>query len=475
MVGKTTAIALLGLTGSALAQSTFKVDSPDSIAESAKTLASDLIALYHGDEPGRTVGLLDGPPTEGGGDYYWWQSGMYWATLLEYRRVTGDQQYDKLAIDALVAQSGIEFGPKNAAYMPVNQTATLGNDEQCMWGLAALHAAETDLPAHDKDDVPTWLGLAENVLKSQLMRWDNEIEDEKKAKEPTCGGGLRWQIPPSNAGYNYKNSWSNGCYFDLAARLGALTGNQTYTDAATTAFEWMQSVGLIDKETWRVYDGGHTEQNCSDINKIEFSANAAVLISGAAHMYNSTGSATWKNRLDGLLAHTLKNFFPDGVAVERACETGPTCTTDMFAFKGILHRELSLVPALAPYTRDALAPVLRSSAEAAVKQCTGGDSKRQCGFYWSDGEFVKPDTTGVGETMSVLSAVQGLLALEMEGKAAVGGGGNGNGSAAGGSGAAGGGAGGAAGKTGDPNGAAQKGVKGMVWMVMAGAVGAMVM
>jgi len=180
-----------------------------------------------------------------------------------------------------------------------------------------------------------------------------------------------------------------------------------------------------------------------------------------------TGSETWKTRLDSLLAKAIKDFFPDGIANELPCESGKICTTDMLAFKSILHRELSAVPALAPHTRETLRAVLRSSAEAAVKQCTGGDSKRQCGFYWGEGVFVKPGTSGVGETMNVLSAVQGLLALDLEGKQAVGGG---NGSTGGGAGGAGG-----AGKAGEPNGAAVKGVKGMAWMVMAGAVGVMIM
>ena len=137
----------------------------------------------------------------------------------------------------------------------------------------------------------------------------------------------------------------------------------------------------------------------------------------------------------------------------------------MLSFKAILHRELSRVPALAPHTRDAIAPVLRKSAEAAVKQCTGGASKRQCGFFWSEGTFVEPKTTGVGETMSVLSAVQGLLALEDKAAAGGAGGSKGNGGAAGGA---------DAGKK-EPNGAAAGGAQGLAWMVVVGAVGALVM
>lgn len=37
---------------------------------------------------------------------------------------------------------------------------------------------------------------------------------------------------------------------------------------------------------WQVYDGGHIEHNCTDINKVEFSYNSAVWLLGAANMYN---------------------------------------------------------------------------------------------------------------------------------------------------------------------------------------------
>lgn len=35
-----------------------------------------------------------------------------------------------------------------------------------------------------------------------------------------------------------------------------------------------------------VYDGAHVENNCTDINKATFSYNAAILLQGAAFMYN---------------------------------------------------------------------------------------------------------------------------------------------------------------------------------------------
>jgi mannan endo-1,6-alpha-mannosidase len=102
-------------------------------------------------------------------------------------------------------------------------------------------------------------------------------------------------------------------------------------------------------------------------------------------------------------------FFPDKVALETACEMFNTCTTDMIQFKGYLHRWLSVVAQIAPFTAGKLLPVLRQSTQAAVDQCTGGTSGRQCGFFWSGGKFVAPRANGLGEELNVLSAVSSLL------------------------------------------------------------------
>lgn len=37
---------------------------------------------------------------------------------------------------------------------------------------------------------------------------------------------------------------------------------------------------------YNVYDGGHIQYNCTDINKVQFSYNIAVWLLGAANMYN---------------------------------------------------------------------------------------------------------------------------------------------------------------------------------------------
>jgi hypothetical protein len=48
----------------------------------------------------------------------------------------------------------------------------------------------------------------------------------------------------------------------------------------------MFAIGLIDNDSYAVYDGGHVDKNCTDINTAEFSYNNAIFAHGAAFMYN---------------------------------------------------------------------------------------------------------------------------------------------------------------------------------------------
>jgi mannan endo-1,6-alpha-mannosidase len=248
----------------------------------------------------------------------------------------------------------------------------------------------TDPPAGN----PTWIDLVKAVLDEQVSRWD----------ATTCGGGLRWQIFIYNAGYNYKNSASNGCFFQLAARYARYTNNQTYAAWAEEVYDWTTSVSFIDGQ-WNVYDGAEITANCTSVDKIQFSYLAATYITGVAHMYNMTnGASKWKTALDGLLNNTLNTFFTNDIMTEVACEAAQSCDTDMKAYKGMTARWLAATVQMAPYTSSLILPKLSASAQAAVKQCDGND---QCGFEWttatSDGD------TGLGQQMNALAVVQALL------------------------------------------------------------------
>lgn len=198
--------------------------------------------------------------------------------------------------------------------MPPNQSKSLGNDDQAFWGMAAMSAAEANFP-NPPADKPQWLSLALAVFNSQTVRWDTT----------SCGGGLKWQIFTFNNGYNYKNSISNGCYFNLGARLAMYTGNATYAEEADKMWDWCRTVGLISNEYF-VYDGSDDTLNCTELNHIQWSYNAGVFLYGAATMWNFVSTAEAFEAFYSPLTisrHKAQPTNPSGENVPKACSTEP--------------------------------------------------------------------------------------------------------------------------------------------------------
>ena len=53
---------------------------------------------------------------------------------------------------------------------------------------------------------------------------------------------------------------------------------------------------------------------------------------------SQTEDQKWKDRLDKLITYGLETFFPKDIATEISCEPGNGCKTDMFTYKGFVHR-----------------------------------------------------------------------------------------------------------------------------------------
>ncbi|KAI1827877.1 glycosyl hydrolase family 76-domain-containing protein [Xylaria intraflava] len=362
------------------------VNDAASIKKAAGLVAGDLMSFYKGDIPG----LLPGPPPLG--DYEWWTGGALWTTMLNYRNLTGDTQYDDRISQGLLWQRG----PNNDFLTP-NWTLSTSNDDQSVWGMAALSAAETGF-TEPGGDSPTWLTLAQNVYSGQS-------NNSRHVKDGDCKGALRWQIIAFNNGFNYVATAANAAYANLGARLNLLQANQAQAASVQETFQLLQTLKFIDDD-FNVYNGAPVP-NCSPINKLQISQNSAFALEGAAAMFNSTGDAKWKTLVDGLVNRTIDLFFPGGVAKEIACEPS-NCTIDMTFYKSFLHRSLASTAKMAPHTAGLILPVLKTSAAAAVQSCTGGANQRMCGLTWPGGSN---NQTGAGSEMSVLSTLLSLMTV----------------------------------------------------------------
>ncbi|RLL95952.1 hypothetical protein CFD26_106204 [Aspergillus turcosus] len=363
---------------SSLAQAiNVNINDVQSIKDAAKTVSYGAMSYYHGSEPGQIPGAF---PTK------WWEGSALFMAMLQYQYFTGDDTYNSQVSLGLEWQAGADD------YMPKNYSSYLGNDDQMFWGLAAMLAAELEFP-----DYPTgysWLALAQGVFNTQVARWDTTA----------CGGGLRWQIFPYEAGYTLKNAISNGGLFQLSARLARYTHNQTYYDWAEKIWDWSCSSPLLNNVTWNVADSTSMDNNCTTQGDNQWSYNYGTYLMGAAYMWNYTNGTEpkWETAVDGLLNRTFDIFFPaaygGNIMSEVACEPIESCNDNEILFKGLVTSWLAFTALLVPSTYDRILPKLQGSAVAAADTCTG-NGNNSCGVRWYTKKW--DGWTGMEEEISV--------------------------------------------------------------------------
>lgn len=317
--------------------------------------------------------------------------------LIDYWYYTGDSSYNEVTLQGMMHQI-----TDKGDFLPINQTNAMGNDDQGFWGLTAMMAAEAVF-VNPPSDTPQWLAGAQAVFNEYTVRWDEE--------NGLCGGGLRWQVYSFLNGWDYKNSISNGCFFNIAARLARFTGNGTYALWAEKVYDWEVSVGLIDSD-YSIYDGidiNEATKTCTKVNKVQFTYNAGVWLQGAAALYDFNKNETWKNNVDGILKYTERVFFQNDIMYEPACETVHTCDQNMVSFKGYLIRFLAATAKMCPWTTDSITKIINNAAQDAIKVCTGangptfpGPDGTGCGFSWLNG--TSDGLMGVGPQMDALAA-----------------------------------------------------------------------
>ncbi|KAI0480933.1 glycoside hydrolase family 76 protein [Xylariaceae sp. FL0804] len=394
---------MLALAGASAAL-VLDVQTPSSIQDAAGQIAKTLY-FYH--DASSTAGEFDQPEP-----WYWWESGEGWNALMHYTIYTNDTTYEADILSSLAANVG-----PNYDFVPPSQSGWEANDDQVYWVYNALTALEhnfTALPcaAGDGEDgcANSWLAISTNAFEDFVRRW--------AADGATCNGGLKWQYDASLSGWTYKNSVSNGGFFQTAARLARYTGNQTFADWADRVWAWSEGVGFLDGANYHVYDGAGDEDdaNCTQIDRDEWSYNLATYLHGAAHMHAYTGGGpVWDARVRGLVAAASDVFFTTPAAgtgtvmYEPACEPQGTCSSDQTSFKASLARWMGSTARLVPDVAANITTLLRQSAKGAAASCAGyGNST--CGLQWTTGGFDGRSDFGV--QLSALEAVLSLLAAD---------------------------------------------------------------
>lgn len=367
-----------------------------SIRNVAATIAHGTMSYYQGNTTSdpEALGNVNRP-------YYWWVAGALWGMMIDYYHVTKDPSYNHVVLDALLAK--VNLGPENN-YLPPEHADEEGNDDLFFWGNAVLSAAENNFPQPNKD-LPSWLDISKNVFKWLESKWDTNH----------CDGGVFWQILESNPnGLNYKNSISNGGFFQLAARLARATNDDQYVQWAQKIWDWSWDKNLIDHNLYRIYDGVDIRDQCQKPNGASYTYLSGIYLYGASVLANHTGKSEWSDRAEKLLDGASWFFYSDGdskdVMYEGACEPIDSCfkgNADMSTFKGYLADLMWKSAVMQPSLHSKVAEWLIPTAKAAAQSCQGGKSNTECGMKWSTGGF--DGQTNLGPQMNALGAVQGLL------------------------------------------------------------------
>ncbi|KAF2149136.1 glycoside hydrolase family 76 protein [Myriangium duriaei CBS 260.36] len=378
-----------------------------SVNETATSIAGGLFRRYW--NPSATTGQFDQPQP-----WFWWLSGSGWTAFLDYSFYTGDKSYDNAISQALAANIG-----EHLDFSPTSQQGWEANDDQAYWAYAGLTALEYGFPAlpcvnsTGSRCANSWLDISENVFNTYANRWQRD--------STTCSGGLKWQYNPQASGYYYKNSVSNGGFFQIAARLARYSNNQTYADWAVKVWDWSVAVGLVGSG-FNVYDGTSDQgaDNCSSLDHDQWSYNIATYLHGAANMYafsagNTTAQAQWESRVHGLVSAAKATFFspPTGnatdVMYEQQCELTSSCSsTDQVSFKASLSRWLGKTAVLVPSVKSDIDTLLTASAVAAATDgCVLAFGNLVCGMKWWTTGF--DGLTSFGSQLSALEVVQSLL------------------------------------------------------------------
>ena len=291
---------------------------------------------------------------------------------MQYRHFANDTQYDSIIMNGLTAQ----LGPAYDFNVPA-EAFDEGNDDQAFWVMAGLTAFEYGFP-DPPSPAPGWLQVAINAFNDYVSRWNTA----------SCNGGLKWQFYQSNAGYDYKSSVANACFFQISARLMRITGNTTYFDWANKIYDWMNGVALIDN-LYNVFDGTDDTINCSRVDHDQWSYNVASMLYGSAILSNTTNSSTtWLARTAGFLAATSSFTSPyanaTDILFEANCEKAYTCNIDQQSMKAFLVRCLARTSQVAPWTQPRIATILRASALGAANACPEGSILGEviCGTQW---------------------------------------------------------------------------------------------
>ncbi|KAJ3329618.1 hydrolase 76 protein [Blyttiomyces sp. JEL0837] len=349
----------------------------------------------------------------------WHESGLFYNTYMDYRKYSGDKSWDTFVSGQMVAAT---YGNTGDFLTGGNEYSGKWNDDIGWWGLAAITGAETYGTAAVIQDPEgmnvgptgaTWFALADKTWNHMLEQWDETI----------CGGGIYWSRDRNskvNREKYYKSTISNAEAINLASRMFALTGNQTYKIWGDKIYGWMKTKLIMND--YSVLDGiiADDPNDCTSISKMDprpFTYHSGELISGLINFYTSTKDVTYLNEAQNHFAYVMNTFInpQTGALYDPTCNQngGNTLCKSPSGYAWPLYRAIGFLYRATqdPQLQKHIVDVMTATANGVFQHC---DSQWNCirTFTGSDiGPYMFENGTNPRDQIEAMEIFNSLMAI----------------------------------------------------------------
>jgi len=311
----------------------------------------------------------------------WWNSANAITALVDYTRITGDQQYLSVVENT--------FRKANASYGITNYVND-SNDDEGWWAMAWIDA-------YDLTHREEYLHAAQVIFADLETQWETG----------TCKGGVWWSKDLVHQAY--KNAVTNELFLQIGASLANRVKDakqrEEYLGWARKEWAWFQQSGIRNAEGL-INDGLNAANPVACVNNRQttWTYNQGVILGGLVELSRAEHDPKLLTAA-GEIAHAVMAYLvtADGV-LEEPQGSGP----DWPQFKGVFMRNLARLNAVAPdaaYRRFA-----EGNAESIWRKDRRSDPAggEQLGQFWQ-GPFDSADGT---RQTSALDALLAALAME---------------------------------------------------------------
>lgn len=245
----------------------------------------------------------------------WWNAANAIATLADYTRATGDNQYENVFANTFTAAQHTSPGFLNKYY-----------DDEGWWALSWINA-------YDLTGRRQYLQMADSIFNDMAKGWDD-----------TCSGGIWW-----SKDRKYKNAIANELFLSVAAHLLSRATDEKqkaeYLSWAQREVQWFSRSGMINS-SHQINDG--LDAHCRNNHQTVWTYNQGVILGGLSELYKQTREPALLNEASEIAGATLSNpsLVDSHGILHDPCE--PNCGGDGTQFKGIFVRNLAMLQRLSP-------------------------------------------------------------------------------------------------------------------------------